>query len=542
MIRRRIRVISPVMNKQGGDTAAPAPPPGPGGLVPIEEWGWTGELPVEDLRNVATVNFVLWRRGREWVNRRVETIKLLDVDTVAVRISIDFRIPTDLPGAIKLGTGETYVLPLTVLPRRRSLAYFDVTDEGGRSLPMLTRQENARITGTILIAAAQRALAEAPAGVELSAQLLAYLASIPTRGTHGARAFVEPVLEPENDLLYPDARVPEILLVDQDFRNLLGLCASCSFVHVPLDARPGERRIIKLSLLSPWDPTGAAEAEKNRKARWARRFRDLATWLGWRAEVRMLIMPQVGNAESFHAQISAPDRVEFTEAGMRNKEPAEFVKEMATKAPPLPAGPPPDDPNDTRGYQQFIGGIAKRKHIYIESSHAHRGGIIWVRFRVARHGFLRAAVAVGWLTALLLFAFALRGENVLGEAQTAAALLLLVPALIAGFLIGPGEHAMVRHLLRGPRILTALIGGLALVATAALLTLPAAEPSPAVPESLLAIWRIEAGAAALISVLLTISLLRPPAGRRDVGKPPADPQVPFVSSVSEAEAETEGNV
>jgi hypothetical protein len=256
----------------------------------------------------------------------------------------------------------------------------------------------------------------------------------------------------------------------------------------------------------------------------------------------MLIMPQVGNAESFHAQISAPERVEFTEAGMRNKAPAEFVAELATKAPTPPAGAPPDDPNDARGYQQFIGGISERKHIYVEGSHEHRAGIIWVRFRVARHGFLRAATAVGWLTAALLLAFALRAENVLGEAQTAAALLLLVPALIAGFLIAPGEHAMVRHLLRGPRILTALIGALALLATAALLTLPAAQPDPPVPRALLWVWGIGAGLAASISVLLTISLLRPPAGRREGSKPPAEAQAPFIGPPEKGDEEPEGNM
>lgn len=82
----------------------------------------------------------------------------------------------------------------------------------------------------------------------------------------------------------------------------------------------------------------------------------------------------------------------------------------------------------------------------VELAHAHRTGIVWVRFRVVRHGFLRAALAVAWLMALLLALFAIRADNVLGEAQTAAAMLLLVPALIAGFLIAPGEHPMTRHL------------------------------------------------------------------------------------------------
>jgi hypothetical protein len=246
-------------------------------------------------------------------------------------------------------------------------------------------------------------------------------------------------------------------------------------------------------------------------------------------------MPEVGNAESFHAQISAPERVEFTEAGMRNRRPAELVKRLAETAPSLPevAG---DAPNDSKGYQQFSAGIAERKHVYVEGSHAHRAGFIWVRFRVVRHGFLRASVAVAWLITLLLTLFALRGSNVVGEAQTAAALLLLVPALIAGFLIAPGEHLMTRHLLRGPRLLTACTGLLALVAIAALLTFPAVEPTPPAPQGLLWVWRGEALTAVLISVLLTLSSSYPKAGTREDITPPAEAQQPFNDPDPQGEA------
>jgi hypothetical protein len=495
-------------------------------LAPADQWGWTGELPPSDLRTVAPVSFELWRRGPEWVNRRVQTIELLDVDTVRLHHSIDFRIPTKLPGAVPLGGREIFFLPLAVLPRRSSLAYFDVCDESGAAVPILTRQENARLTGAMLTTAATRALARVPrppeAGdLELSDPLIAYLASIPTKASGASKPFVGPVLDPANTLIYPDPAVADALLSDEDFRDLLGIAASCSFIHVPLAAIAGERRIIKLSFYSPWDSRSPTE-----KRGPGERLRVLGTWAGWNSETRYLIMPQVGNAESFHAQVGAPGRVEFTEAGMRNRRPAELVRSLADAAPSLP-DPPGDNPNDAKGYQQFLGGIDERKHVYVEAAHAHRAGFIWVRFRVVRHGFLRAARAVAWLTTALLALFAVRAENVLGEAQTAAALLLLVPALIAGFLIAPGEHAMTRHLLRGPRLLTAFTGLLALIAIAALLTLPDAKPNPPVPEALLCIWRGEALVGLLISIFLTISSWCPKAGSREAVSPPVDARQPF---------------
>jgi hypothetical protein len=506
--------------------------PGQNVLLPVDEWGWTGELPPEQLRTVAPVSFELWRRGQEWVNRRVQTIELLDVDTVRQRHSIDFRIPTELPGIVELGGRPTCFLPISILPRRTSLAHFDVCDETGTSIPMLTRQENARLTAAMLTTAARRALARVPRApdaepLELSDALITYLASIPTKSSGGSKAFVRPVLDPTSTLIYPAPAVADALLRDEDFRDLLGISASCSFIHVPLTALPGERRILKLSFYSPWDSRPGKGFKE--------RLRRIPIWLGWRSETRYLIMPEVGNAESFHAQVSAPERVEFTEAGMRNRRPAELVKRLTDTAPNLPEVPG-DAPNDRKGYQQFSAGITERKHIYVETSHAHRAGFIWVRFRVIRHGFLRAAVAVAWLTTLLLALFALRGSNVVGEAQTAAALLLLVPALIAGFLIAPGEHAMTRHLLRGPRFLTACSGFLALIAIAALLTFPAVEPSPPVPQGLLWLWRGEALGGFLISILLTLSSRYPKAGTREDVTPPAEAQQPFNDPDPQGEA------
>ena len=508
-----------------------------------EEWGWTLELSPSHLRALGPVGLELWRRGWQWVNRRVETIELLDVDTIRVRLSVDFRIPKALPASVEFTEGQsTYCLPVTILQRKTSLAYFDIRDEEGKSLPLLTRHENALLTGSILTAAARKALAEADGavqGLELSEGLVAYLVSIPKRPLRRAEPFVDSVLNPKDTTAYPDPRVAEVILRNQEFRDLLGSAASCSFIHVPITAEPGERRILKVTFVSPWDsPSSDAPPVDGESWLKHRRHRTL-TWLGWRAESRFLGIPHVGNAETFHVQISAPERVEFTEAGMRNKPPAEAVAVKSAATPQLPEQPQ-DDPNDAIGYQQFLGGVRDRKHLYVERAHEHRAGIVWVRFRVVRHGFLRAAASVGWLSTIVLALFAARADHVVGEAQTAAALLLLLPALIAGFLIAPGEHAMTRHLLRGPRFLTALVGLLALIATAMMLTLPVPHPQAAPPE-LIDIWRVQAAMAGLISVLLTISLFMPRPGKRSTSSPPTEAEGPFVDPLrKEEEEEREG--
>jgi hypothetical protein len=507
-----------------------------------EEWGWTLELAPSHLRALGPVGLELWRRGWQWVNRRVETIELLDVDTIRVRLSVDFRIPKALPASVEFTQGRpTYCLPVTILQRKTSLAYFDIRDEEGASLPLLTRHENALLTGSVLTAAARQALAEdrAAQGLELSDGLVAYLVSIPKRPLRRAELFVDSVLNPNDTTAYPDRRVADIILRNQEFRDLLGLAASCSFIHVPITAQPGERRILKVTFISPWDSPSSGGPPVDGESRIKHRGHRMLTWLGWQAESRFLGLPHVGNAETFHVQISAPERVEFTEAGMRNKPPAEAVEVKSKATPKLPEQPQ-DDPNDAIGYQQFLGGVRDRKHLYIERAHEHRAGIVWVRFRVVRHGFLRAAASVGWLSTIVLTVFAARADHVVGEAQTAAALLLLLPALIAGFLIAPGEHAMTRHLLRGPRFLTAVIGLLALIATGMMLTLPAPH-AHAAPEGLTEIWSVQAALAGVISVLLTISLFVPRAGKRGTSSPPTQAERPFIGPLhKEEEEEREG--
>lgn len=504
-------------------------------IPPSHTWGWIGELPPASIRTVGPVSHELWRRGSDWVNRRVQTVELLDISTVRLRLSIDFRIPKNLPGAETLA-GETYFLPLTVLERRTSLAYFDLRDEDNASIPMLTRQENARLTGGILIAAARRAL-QGEDDLELDPALVAYLATIPTKPRPEGRVFVRAVLNPSNTLLYPDEEVAKVLLRDAEFRDLLGLCAVCSFIHVPVTALAGKRKIVKISVLSPW----GSDSQVEREGRWwDRARRRAATWIGWRAEARYLFMPHIGNAESFHLQLEAPPRVEFTEAGTRISRPADLVRKDALAAPELPK-PAPEEVNDDRGYQQFVPGISKRKHLYVEISHSHRTGVGWVRFRVIRYGFRRAAMLVAWLTTLLLALFALRADYVLGEAQTAAALLLLVPALIAGFLIGPEEHPMTRHLLRGPRAMTAAVGLLALIATAAMLTLP--EPgAEAAPCGLVWVWGVEAIGAGLLALVLTMGMFLPKSADEDSVLPPPGEDQDFIGPLTEEEAGREGNV
>src|SRR5262245_37886945 len=98
-------------------------------------WGWVPELAAETLKSAGEISLELLLRSRHWVNRRVETIELIDESRVRQSVSIDFRLPEKLPGGICVGGQEYFLLPLLLLPRRSDLAYFDIRDEAGSSLP-----------------------------------------------------------------------------------------------------------------------------------------------------------------------------------------------------------------------------------------------------------------------------------------------------------------------------------------------------------------------------------------------------------------------
>lgn len=494
-----------------------------------ESWGWVGELAEGALKSTGVLSLELLTQGSRWVNRRVETIELIDELRVRQQVSIDFRLPERLPGSLPLAGGSQYVLPLLFLPRRSDLAYFDVRDESERALPVLTRQENARLTGLIMITAAERAVATSTGAngkaLELSEALRAYLAAIPTRPLRRALTMAGEIVSRES-FLYPDERVAHALLADATFCDLLGVCQYSSAVHIPLSASPGERRIVKISWEGRWDNPGEAKGGGCRK-RLAGGWRKLQRFAGWRAQMRVLDTPQVGSAESHHIQISVPPGVELTEASCRNGPPRVM----------LPGGETEQIVKGERDpYQPFAAAIAPHVHLYIPRAYEARAGLLEVGLRSARHSLLPAAIVTGLLVTALLALYTARADEIVGQSEPGAAILLLVPAVLAGFLVRPDEHAMARMLLRGPRLMTTALGILPLIAAATLVSALGGEDggllgalfgvnAPNAPGALVLLWGLLAGAALVLTLGLIASMVLPQRRRKgtDDTKPPSAP-------------------
>ncbi len=499
-----------------------------------DTWGWTLGFVAPELQHVGAVSFELLTRGHEWVNRRVETIELLDEERVRLQVSVDFRLPERLPGAVQFGARRTYFVPIAFLPRRSELSDFDVSDEAGASVPLLTRDDNGQLTGLVLVAAAERAVGRARgklpeperAGFEISSALKTYLQSLPMRPALSLD-IVKAIMRADDAQLYPDSRVSATLLADLDFRRLLAIAADSSAIHVPIDATSlGQRRIIKLSWEQRWSGKGFDGRHRRKPAQWVSM---LATAIGWRAYSPWLPRPHIGNARSHHIQVSLPTNVEMTEVGLVTVDPSDLLDAMVESA-------PTDAKSEARRTVISESGFMQTAHLYIEQAHAPMSGNVWIRLRASRAGFLPGAVLTALLVTVVLVLYWRNARDVGPERETAAAVLLLVPALMAGWLVQPREHAMARRLLRVPRGLTAVVAALPLMAAAVLVAVSDNTP-PGVVQFLVGdqreidwklttSWFLFALIALVCSILLAISWRYPRPPRTPGTSPPAQPSPP----------------
>jgi hypothetical protein len=471
------------------------------GSAPLDrpaEWGWIGELEADALTQAAKVSLELLVRGEQWVNRRVETINLIDESRVRQSVSVDFRLPERLPGSFTIAGKEHYALPLLILPRRSDLSCFDVCDESGRSLPILTRSENARLSGLMLLRCAERAAASAEGEPrELSISLRTVLAGLPKRARRSGKSIAKQIVEREESL-FPEVEDAEPLLADPLFRDLLGLFQYASAIHIPLQVNRGERRIVKVSWEGRWDPPDGVPSGVRRG------WHGLQGFAGWRPQNHVLDLPQLGGSESHHVQIAAPPGVVFSKVSAPNGPPRLM----------LPGGSGLPDPKDAQ--QPHSDAVSPRVHLYLPRAYEMRAGLLSVEMRSAGHGLLPAAILTGLLVTALLALYGLRAKEIIGQSDTGAAVLLLVPAVLAGFLIRPGEHAMARVLLRGPRRITTALGLLPLLAAAGLVAGPDDQPQSLLqslfhaPETPLpgwlpTAWLVLASLAAVLTGALIVS-------------------------------------
>jgi hypothetical protein len=450
-----------------------------------------------------------------WVHRRVEYIDFIDDISVTRRVSIDFAVPQPLHTFELVNKELLPSVPLTFLLKGDVLRNFDLRDAEDNPVPMLTKEQNGRLAGDTLIYLAEEALGQRP--------LTGRLDPLQER--------LRLVAESHRELAQPEVASWSREARDEgaDFRaELHRLVENPAFIEYAQTLaenyilfavgppEPNTRRLMKFQYEEPFrvgDDPSLKPGEK--LPHWER----LQERLGWRVKTVNLAMPAVNLAASFHVEIPAPPEMEVQIARLVFKpwEPLASEEEAADKEQSEPAPDGQEQPEEAEGVAEdgesgpptpedaLDGPAVQRVHLYKAGVSGQFVADALIYLRARRAGFLRAAWLTGWLNFGLLVGGLVYLNDITASdnSQTAAALLLLGPTLLAGTLIRPGEHRMVASVLLGVRLMLMF----AVLATVVAVGLLAGAATGVRCE----VWSGATVVAGLAAIGLTISYFRPPA-------------------------------
>jgi hypothetical protein len=123
---------------------------------------WPGEEIEERAAEIASAGALLLGHPAGWRHRRVETITVLTHEQVRRHVSVDFTVPDEYRESLRLSEANEFVVPLALLAKR-PLVHFDLRNEEGHSIPLLTADQNRMIGRELLYQALDADVDEADA-------------------------------------------------------------------------------------------------------------------------------------------------------------------------------------------------------------------------------------------------------------------------------------------------------------------------------------------------------------------------------------------
>jgi hypothetical protein len=421
-----------------------------------------------DESELGTLVLALTDRAQEWVHRRVESVEFRDDRTVRRSVSVDFTLPDWAPSVTLAKNHVVRLVPLAHL-KKRPLVGFDVFDEAGQSVPLLTATQTGRVVAEGLVASARK-LVHGGLTRTLQPSLEQDLRAITGDNLEEAREARHSILHCGDD----DERSK--LAGNRGFRMLTGRYQRSFLMLVPLQDEERARRVLKFRYIEPFKRTGGP----------------------WRLLVgephlARFEAPGVQEGGGYHLEIDLPDGVRVTSVSLGTGDQRTQEEDD-------------DSPSTDR---QVVGSkihLCVRYFPYDAKAEAQTG------LRATRSGWLGSACFSAWLIAIILGV----GDVWLrthAKAQypnissTGVTLLLVIPGIFASLLARHAEHAMVAHLLRAIRSLLVTCSLLIYVAAGTLLM---ARTEAQLRRS----WAIYATLATLIAVIVTVGMLTPPLRRR----------------------------
>lgn len=399
---------------------------------------------------------------KSWINRRVEAVELLSREETRRRVSIDFSLTTQHIAALQ--TRHGVVVPLSAL-HKEARRNFDLRDEGGRSVPVLGRDDNGRLAQIAFLTTASEVLHPDASEEDLD-QLAADCRTVifgEEDEAYGALGdFVERAQD--GDRLWGPVWQNELC------RELLLTLVANYILFAVIESSTPHRRVLKYSYGEYFDLPGG--------------FARLAELAGPAAVERVMYpdsprfligCPGAWRAASFHMEIAIPEELRIRTAFLVDFEIAQRVGEI--------------DRN------------VDRAALYAERPLEVRQEIdAYVEVFPKRAGVVSRAATIAVAVAVMLWAGVASGLDASNPAP-AVSLLLAGAALYSGMAAGSGEHLLVRRVFTTPRRWLAVAAIAALVGSVSLaMAIPTAEP--------VGVWRLAAIVATIAAARLGWSALR----------------------------------
>ncbi len=390
----------------------------------------------------------------EWVHRRVTTVSFVNERQFHRHVSIDFTIPIWRASPGYNSSEEAHLVPITLLEKRHDvLRDVNVFNESGASVSILITQEVWAIASVMLQDVFRASLGTSVLTHCQMHHIEQVVCASPDKARAHLQQLTKVLRKVRGDQITEAARLAFSALANDLADN---------FIMVALvSGQPGQRRIVKFDYedeaRSFHCPRAIWSTTKSSWGRLAERIKNwpslIAVQVGLTPLPIVLGIRDVAYAKSYHIELPSPDGLYFLRAS--------FDKYEEGKWKPLTDSGP-----------------SERAHLYLYNQARD------IRTRLTAEFCMQPGdwPTLGFTSAILTFAILIAGvvlHQVFGrhaDIGGAAAVLAVLPGVLAAMYLRSGEHPILRWMVRGIRLMVIALMILSL-ASAGLLVVRPALPS-----------------------------------------------------------------